>query len=434
MYNSCMSITHWRRVAVPAGLALAALLLFAAGCPNGDGGKGAAGKPPGEVPPAGSPQETTADLEYARGLELSLFAGTPLEKFLPDSFACSRDGNFIFFHGQNSESGDYFIVNYSPGADKLVEGPVTYPDKELFVPYVAADPKGKEALASSQWQPEPKHVRDVVWRIGPEVVGVKSGVPYDRAAGMPASDAPYDTWMNLSPFYAWDGASVLVPLNQLGICVTDVRSGASRYSTYPALPFQVSGRAFGPVPDEDGVRRIWASFWQKGRTEDACEVWLLDLDSLKWEKVFSLKWIAYQVGIRSVYDEPWLVAGSRAPTEEAGTGKPLPTDVVSAKRVPRLALVVPRSQTEQLLELHGAPVWNVAMEPHGQYVAYMDRQRRGIVRYEPATGKLDLDSRFFSGDDRGSLFCGEGGQHVYYWFRGIFVEAKWDKHENFPGT
>lgn len=374
-----------------------------------------------------------ADADYARGLDLTLFAGTPLEQYIPDSVAFSRDAARIFFHGLNSDTGQYYAVGYSIGAGKLVEGPISYPGKEFFVPRIAAEPAGKEVLVASQWQPTPKHIRDVLWRIGPEIVGLKSGLPYDRAEGMPV-DGPHDTWMELSPFYAWDGFSIVVPFKHLGLVVSDVRSGSSRYCPYPELPFAVSGSAFGPLPDEGGERRLWASFWQKGATSDSCEVWLLDLDALKWEKVFGLAWIAYEVGVDSVLDSPWLVAGSRAPNEAAGTGQALPgADPAAAKRIPRLALVVPRAQTEQILELHGEPVWDIALEPRGRYACYMDRQRRGVVRLDPATGKLDLDSRFYCGDDRGSLFCGEDGHHVYYWYRGAFVEAQWDKTEDFPG-
>lgn len=418
---------------LPSAIASCAITCLILGCPSDRSEQPEAVAELKQAQPAGAAPQTEADKEYARGLELSLFAGTPLELYLPDSVAYSRDGSRIFFHGLNKDSGLYYAVGYSIGAGKLVEGAISYPDKELFVPRIAAQPAGKEVLVASQWQPTPKHIRDVLWRIGPEIPGLKSGVPYDRAEGMPA-DGPHDTWMELSPFYSWDGASIIVPLNHLGLIVSATATGSSRYSPYPALPFTVTGQAFGPLPDEGDGQRIWASFWEKGATSDKCEVWLLDLDKLHWEKMFTLAWIAYEVGVSQIYDEPWLVAGSRSPFETTSSGQPLPAPAPgAARRVPRLALVVPRAQTEQILELHGEPVWDIALEPRGRYACYMDRQRRGIVRLEPATGKLDLDSRFYCGDDRASLSCGDGGDHVYYWYRGIFVEAQWDKHEDHPG-
>jgi hypothetical protein len=434
MYNQHMQIKAKSSHFPGPTLVAPALLLLAAlsGCPAG-GGKEAAREKRVAAPSAveESPGLSEPDGEYSAGLALSLFKGTPLERYNPDAMAYSRDGSRIFTHGLNPDSGQYFAVAYSIGADKLAEGMISYPDKDFFVPFIAANPLGSEVLVASQWQPEPSHVRDVFWRIGPDIAGTRSGLPYDRAEGMP-KDGPHDTWMGVSPFYSWDGQQIIVPLNQLGICVSDVRNGLGRYTEYPQLSFQRSGMAFGPLPDEGSARRIWASFWQMGNFSDHCEVWVLDLDALKWEKVFTLAWIAYEVGVSKVFDEPWLVAGSRSP-KEGEDGKPLPSDVASSKRIPRLALVVPRAQTEDVLELRGDPVWDVALEARGRFACYMDRQRRGLVRLEPATGRLDLDSRFYCGDDRAAMYCAEDGAHVFYWLRGIFVEAKWDKHEDFEG-
>ncbi len=415
---------------------LAALLLLclcASGCPK----PGPQGGTPARLPdtPSG-PKETDEEKVHKAGMALSLFRETPLANNAPDALAFSRDGARVFAHGFNAVENTFYMFPFALAEGRLNPGTFSIMHPQFNVPQIAAEPHGNEVLLTSQWQPGGKLVRDLLWRISdqfPPEMQNQSGLPYDRSAGMPA-DGPFDTWMELKPFYSWGGETVIVPLRHLGLCLVDLASGSGEYLEYPKLPFEMSDMQLGPLPDEGTSRRIYASFWVDGIESDQCRVFVLDLGERKWEEIFSLSWIAYKVGVSNVFDEPWLVAGSRPAGEKLGdSASYAPADGTQGKRVPRLALVVPRAGTEQILELWGNPVWDIAVEPYGKYVSYMDRQREGIVRLNPASGELDLDSRWFSDDPKAKLFIGSGGEHTFYWKRNILIEANWDKHEQKKG-
>jgi hypothetical protein len=146
-----------------------------------------------------------------------------------------------------------------------------------------------------------------------------------------------------------------------------------------------------------------------------------------------LNWAVYRVATRSVYDEPWLVAGSYSSLETA-SGDPLGGGrSFGGTRVPRLARIVPGAGSQDLLELHGEPVWEIVPDPTAEYVVFMDRSRQGLARLKPATGELDIDKRWFSPDDKLSLFISAGGDKCFAWKREILVMAEWTGHEDLTG-
>jgi hypothetical protein len=415
-------------------LGFLALLCCAAltGCPGGKPA-GGGGKSSGAD---GAPAQSEEELTYQSGKQLSLFNNTPLTADPPDAIGFSRDGSRLYARGVSTADAMIYVLRFDVGSAGLTPGGYQISDPQFMVPAIAVAPNGAEVLVQSQWQPGGKLVRDVLWRLSdtfaPEFQG-RSGVPYDRSSGLPV-DGPIDTFMGLKPFYSWDGQTVIVPLNHLGLCTVDLRSGSGEYTPYPALPFEQTGMALGALPDEAGHSRIYASFWSPGLQEDSCEVYVLDLQTRAWEKVFALPWIAKAFGVSSVFDAPWLVSGTRPAGEQLGEGAShTPQDGQQGKRVQRVALIVPRAGTPEILEIWGNPAGDLALEAHGEYFAYMDRNRRGMVRVRPASGELDLDDRWFSNEPDLRVFISAGGTHTFFWKRDILIEARWKKQEKHKG-
>ena len=73
----------------------------------------------------------------------------------------------------------------------------------------------------------------------------------------------------------------------------------------------------------------------------------------------------------------------------------------------------------------------MALEPHGDFIAYTDSARKAIVRLNPATGEMDLDPRWY--EDDAQVFISEGGEHVYAFKHGVLVLAQWSRHEKHGG-
>ena len=152
--------------------------------------------------------------------------------------------------------------------------------------------------------------------------------------------------------------------------------------------------------------------------EQWCEVSLLDLDSKEWLLPMQLDWLVYSIASADPLNSPWLVHGSRAPNK-----------ATEHNYVPRLALIDPLSGVVDLQMFYGTPYWPVDLDPLGRYVIYLDKQLQSISRLEPATGKLDIDERFYH--DEAKLFIAPGGDPVYVWHEDMLVRAQYTEHREF---
>jgi hypothetical protein len=101
--------------------------------------------------------------------------------------------------------------------------------------------------------------------------------------------------------------------------------------------------------------------------------------------------------------------------------------------VPKLALLVPRAGITRAVEFQGNPVWRVAVDPRGKYIAYVDRRRHAMVRVEPATGKVDIDPRWWLDDEKIEVLMGDNGEKVFFWKGSILIRAQWTEHEDNEG-
>ena len=392
---------------------------------GGDSEDGGRGVPPHRRSSTGAGEEYD-NSSIKVGRSLSLFAGTLLMGNPPDSIAFNLSGERLYARGLIRGGEGFYVAGIDTGEGGLGEPELMLRAGDIVLPYILAHPFKNECLVSShRQQGEAGDVFDVIWRVSPatpEPLGSRSGVPYEAAPSFP-TEGRYDEWYGLKPFYTWDGAQVVVPLRTQGISIVDTRRSSFRYIAYPEeFPGEITNILLGPLPDEGEARRLWASIWKMGRTGELCQVYVLELDTGQWQLVFELDWLVYQVGVSSVYDEPWLVSGSRFPNQST-----------ELRRVPILARIVPGAGVVDILELWGDPVWEIAIEPRGKYAAYMDRRRRAMARLEPSTGSLDLDYRWFSDSEDGKLFINEGGGKVFFWQRDVLVQAEWAEHEQFKG-
>jgi hypothetical protein len=327
-----------------------------------------------------------------------------------------RTGDTLFAVMTNPRGGAPFVYRFGFTADGLTQPEVWYNAGNMLQATISAHPAGTECLVLSYRKAQSGAIWDLIFRMqGPDMFPVS----YADAPGIPEAGRP-DTWYGLSPFYSWDGTRVIVPLKHEGLCVVDCKGRTARYAAYPKLPFAPAALACGALPDADAKRRIWASFFLPGSREDKCQLYALDLASMSWTKVFETNWIIFHVAGKDLDREPWVVAGARAPSNG-----------VEGRRFARYARIDPASGAQDLLEFYGAPDFDVALEPSGEYIAYTDAERKAIVRLKLATGEEDVDPRWYDTDAK--VFIGAGGDPVYAWKGGVLVRAEFSRHEKFQG-
>jgi hypothetical protein len=350
----------------------------------------------------------------------SLFDGTKVADVAPDSLDVTHDGKWViakFREPANWKTKDpagrsYLAASFALGPSGLGETQGLFVGADLIRAFIGAAPSGAECLLVTNTQQPGGPVVDMLWRAQKNS---RSGVIYEQAPGFPTS-GPQDMRFGLNPFYSWDGTQVIVPLNGKGLVVTTIRDQQSKFIAYPDYPKQITGSAFGALPDAEGRHRIYASFWSASVDPELCRVHVLDLDNMKWSATVELDWVVYQVASADADNLPWLVRGSRAPRTN-----------VEHTRVPRLALIDPLSGAVDFKEFLGEPVWETALDPTGKYVAYMDGMRKALVRLDVEAGELDIDPAFFDGEAK--LFVSAGGDTVLAWNKKMLYRANFTKHE-----
>jgi len=391
-------------------VALAAIVCI--GCQTGSKSKG----------------EPVAKTKTAKGQSsgpASLLAGTKMADAVPDSLDISHDGKWVYAKFREPASWKvkakggrgYLAAAFPLGPQGLGELAGLLVGADLNRAFIGASPSGEECLVVTNAQQPNEPVIDIVWRA---TKNSRSLIPYDKAPDFPAS-GPQDLRFGLFPFYSWDGKQVIVPLNSKGLVVETIATGKSAFVAYPDFPQQITGRAFGALPDAEGRRRIYASFWSAGMTPELCRIHVLDLDSMKWTASVDLDWVVYQIASADADNLPWLARGSRAPRTN-----------VEHTRVPRLALLDPLSGAVDFKEFLGEPVWETALDPTGKYVAYMDGMRKALVRLDIEAGELDIDPAYFDGDAK--LFVSTGGDTVLAWNKKMLYRASFSQHEKPKAT
>jgi hypothetical protein len=411
-------------------LLLISQLALLAGCPK-----------EGAAPPAktSSPASWTDEQQaHEAGVALSLFKDTPMINNPPDAISFSRDGSILWAHGLDRQKNEFYLSQSEVLEDSL--NPTFFKHgPDMVVSYVQASPNGEECLMLSQYQPKTGGpVRDVIYRVGadlPEDLDNRSIVPWEHLPGLP--EMQEEVFAFTKPLYSWDGATIVIPFNgTTGAAVVSRKDGSGQYVAYPktTLPHGYTGTAFGPLPDEDGKRRIWGSFWYRGGdgNSDQTEVYMLDLDSLKWELAFKVGWPVYHCTATQPSVQPWLVSGAYS---HLTSGDQQASEYQrSGYYIPRLARIVPGAGTEDILPVYGEPVWDIALDPLGGKVFFTDMQRKSLTRYSPADGKLEFDPRWYTADDmRTQVFCCSGGNRCFVWQAEVLIQAEFSKQEQHTG-
>jgi len=389
---------------VLSALGVLALALAAASCPGRQpGASGAKGQAAANAQGSAGGQKAVASL-----LDLPGLASSP-----PLALDFTRDLKTVFVI-LNVPEFDSPAVGRGTFTDGKLDLQGHFAGQFLLHAYVSAQPAGEECLVTYSRKMQGGAVWDTVVR------GTATGpgpIPFETSPGIPQKGPP-ETFFALEPFYSWDGEQVVVPLHHLGLSICQLDGKAAVYVPYPKLPFTPSAMSFGNMHQKSNKRRIYASFFIPGATEgDRCQLYTLDLDSRKWTKIIETTWIIYHVAGPDFENEPWLVSGSRGPMTNT-----------EHQRFARIALIDPSSGAQDLLEFHGTPEWDVAIDPYGKYVVYTDVDRKAIVRLDPSAGSLDIDPRWYAEDAK--LFVNESGE-VYAWHREMLVHAEWRDHEHF---
>jgi hypothetical protein len=345
----------------------------------------------------------------------NLFTGTPLADYPPDALDINRDGTRLFAKQFVPDGANTLVVSIPLTDAGLGEPGIIAESSDVMHSFVRAHPTENGCLLISNEQAAGGPVVDVIWQYYGEQ---RSPLPYADAEGFPQQLPPQARY-DLEPLYSWDGTWIIVPLHSAGLCIMDSASNRGRFISYPQLPGEPTGQSFGALPPKDGRNLIYVSQWHKIKGPDEwCEVRLLDLDNGEWLLPVGLDWLAYEVAAADAINQPWLVRGSRAPNKAS-----------EHRYLPRLALLDPRSQVVELQLFHGTPYWPVKLDPLGRYVVYLDQQLQAIARLEQATGRLDLDKRFYQDDAQ--LFVAPGADPVYVWYRDTLLRAEYTEHEDF---
>jgi hypothetical protein len=372
------------------------------------------------------------------GASLSQLNGTPLIQDAPAWVDISRNGSVLAMWGLNRTDQTYYLMRFPVAEGNLGQGELLADQPDLLRPYCAVHPFGREVVGAKYFQANAKaQIVDVVLRFGPELPteAVKEGalVPYNSVPGFPQAGAP-NMAMDLEPFYDWSGDRVIVPLKDAGLSVVGLDGIQRFFAPYPELEGGFSGMALGPLPGDSDGDYIYLSKWRVTPAADACAIWVLNLRTQQWEEIVRLDWIAYRIGTSSTWGEPWLVAGSRAPNARQADGTfYAPQEGATGVRVAKLARIVPRAGLVQTVELQGNPVWYVGMAASGKYVAYVDRRRHAMVRVEPASGKVDIDPRWWLDDEEVKVLISGDGEKVFFWKGATLIRGQWSEHEDNEG-
>jgi hypothetical protein len=365
----------------------------------------------------GSSAASGANTSSAKGAKTAnLLQTQELLKYPPLDVSINRAGDALLATMTNPKGPAPLIYRFTLQNGALSAPEVRYETSNMLHSYLQANPEGTECLVLANNKVDGA-VRDVIFRLVDK--DTMAMVYYDSSPGIPTAGKP-DTFYNLEPFYTWDGDAVVAPLKSYGLTVTGLKDKQGKYAAYPKLPFAADAMAFGPLPTENNQRRIWGSFWKVGSREDQCQLFSLDLTSMQWKKVIDANWAIYHVAGADFDNAPWVVAGSRAPD-----------DAAEGRRFARFGRIDPSSGAEDLAEFYGTPDFEVALEPHGKYIAYTDSARKAIVRLNPGTGELDIDPRWYADDAK--LLISEGGEQVFAYKQGALVHGEWSKHEKHKG-
>ncbi|MCC7477574.1 hypothetical protein IT575_03865 [bacterium] len=408
------------------------------GSGSGSSGTASSGSQSSQKAP-GASEMASMDIgeRIALGRELSLLSNTPMAADPPDALDISRDGNTLFAHGLNKASGNYYLVQVPILEETLGAGQVLLEDPRLLRTFVASHPRGKEAMGAEYFQrSQQTPIVDLISRFSKEFPEEAEGrlmVPYNNAPGFPL-DKLGNSAMDLSPFYNWVGDKIIVPLKEHGVCVVPASGIGMHFAPYPDFPGGYSGLTMGALPDERSDQFVWLSIWRTEGPKDLCRLFVLDLQNYQWLQVAELDWIVYDVGTISVWNEPWLISGSRSPAASNAEGETYaPQEGQTGVRVPKLGRLIPATGMTETIPYQGNPVWDVAVDPSGAYIAYMDRRRYAMVRVEPATGKVDIDPRWWSDDTELKVFINEGGERALFWRGDILIRGQWTQHEDGTG-
>jgi hypothetical protein len=348
---------------------------------------------------------------------------------VPISWDLSRDGKMLLGLVQYPQINITAVARWhlnAAGADK--PRPIAKTTLSLIA-YLASGPSGDEALVASLRDYKKGLLADDIWRTAGVDPGMPSGnampqVKYLDQVKLPGSMPP-TALERIPAFYSWDGKLVVLPVEECGVVVADPTAGTARFAPFPATPgWRPTHMSVGVLPDQNGKRLVYAGLDSFDTGQESSQVQVLDLDSLQWIQQQDFDWVVYQMACDDVEHKPWVLLGTR--TKKA---------VSEPARVPRLALFHPGQQGVQELPLYGDVVWSNShdfrVDPHGQYVVYMDRRRKGLVRLEPATGKLDLDPRWYT--RKAQLLMDEHASTVLLVQDNTVMQADWSKHEEVPG-
>ncbi len=389
-----------RTIGLTTVLIILASLLLAAGCNK----QASSSAKPSTA--AKSPQHEAAE-------QVSLFAGTKLLDTVPLDLDVTRKGDAVVVQFLPRETDSYQIAELT-----IADGAVT-PKSQLYSSplqnraFVRMHPLGQEALVLDNAQEAPgKPVVDTVWRA---INNQREEVRYLNLIPNREALSP-DACYALEPFFTWDGHHIVIPLKESGVCIVSNYGRDADFYAYPPVDFEVIGLLGQPLPDQDG-RRIAITRWELGNPdEEKSRVDVLNLDTGEWEASITALWPIYEIAAKDIVNGPWLLSGSRSPQDSTET-----------KRVPRLMRADPASGALDLVEFQGQPYWNVRLDPTGEFVVYMDQQRKALVRLKLATGEMDIDPAWF--EKEAEVLACPGADPVFAWKANILHQAKWTQHE-----
>jgi hypothetical protein len=242
---------------------------------------------------------------------------------------------------------------------------------------------------------------DKYWWLSPESEGI-ANIAYLKAGKLPRQLAA-DALESRSSFVAADDTTIVVPVGCSGLAVAGL-DGRARYVACPDFDsedtVEPQGISCGRLPSLDGNAYIYVSQFAVvvgGRKENGaitpvreeyCQVSILNLSQLRWERTERFDWTVVEVGSPDFRTAEWTLLGSRprADTAEA------------SDRMARVRRYSPDIDLDLDLPVLNGLAWDPAgmhLAADGQRIVYRNPEVQGVSRVSAAGGAPENDKRCY---------------------------------------
>jgi hypothetical protein len=337
--------------------------------------------------------------QMARARELRLVDPRQQLNGVPVAWDLASDGSSLLALVPAAAGGDSTAYSVSLARPDLP--PAKLGSYHALRAFIAASSNGRAALVSSLESLPSGALADKYWWLSPESEGI-ANIAYLKAGKLPRQLAA-DALESRSSFVAADDTTIVVPVGCSGLAVAGL-DGRARYVACPDFDsedtVEPQGISCGRLPSLDGNAYIYVSQFAVvvgGRKENGaitpvreeyCQVSILNLSQLRWERTERFDWTVVEVGSPDFRTAEWTLLGSRprADTAEA------------SDRMARVRRYSPDIDLDLDLPVLNGLAWDPAgmhLAADGQRIVYRNPEVQGVSRVSAAGGAPENDKRCY---------------------------------------